>query len=74
MVNPIFSEFGFDPLITMSSVNERSLCCVTSINYNKQDPADGQRAAKCYRQLTTELAAIGYLPYRTLSVPAKDFV
>ena len=71
LIYPIFSKYGFDPLLTMSSINERSLCCVTSINYDKQDPADGERAAQCYEELKTTLTSTGYLPYRSTSVTAQ---
>jgi 4-cresol dehydrogenase (hydroxylating) len=68
LMEPIFNRFGFDLLITLSSVTERSLCCVTSINYDKSDLADVNRARQCYQQLMANLIETGYLPYRTASV------
>jgi 4-cresol dehydrogenase (hydroxylating) len=68
LMSPIFAKFGFDLLVTLSSVTERSLCCVTSINYDKSDVADAARAAKCYEQLMAVLLQNGYVPYRVASV------
>lgn len=67
LIEPIFKRFGFDLLITMSSVTERSLICVTSINYDKSDSSDQQRASDCYDHLTGALAQAGYPLYRTSS-------
>ena len=68
IVQPIFHEFQFDPLITLTSINERALCCVTSINFDKKNRSDADRAANCEISLRSELKSAGYYCYRESSL------
>jgi 4-cresol dehydrogenase (hydroxylating) len=67
-VVPIISEIlvahRFDPLLTVTSVSPRALCCVASICFDRSDEAERERAGECYDELFERLAARGYLPYR----------
>jgi 4-cresol dehydrogenase (hydroxylating) len=67
IVEPIFKTYRFDPLITMTAVTERAICCVMSINYDRCDDADVQRAAACNQELYASLSRSGYYPYRRAS-------
>ena len=58
------AEHGFDPLITLSSVSPRSLCCVTSLHFRKNSP-EQRRAQQCYQTLRQNCAQLGYYPYRS---------
>ena len=67
VLEPIFSRYRFDLLVTMTAVTDRALCCVTSINYDKGDADERQRAADCAAELHSQLASAGYYPYRNSS-------
>ncbi len=64
LVTRILTEHQFEPLLTLTTVNARALCCVVSICYDRDDEAERHRAAACYDELFTALATRGYLPYR----------
>jgi 4-cresol dehydrogenase (hydroxylating) len=64
LVQPAFSDYGFEPLITMISVNSRALLAVMTICYEKQDAEESGRAMACYETLFDLLTLRGYLPYR----------
>ncbi len=65
LVEPIFAEYGFEALVTMTSVTSRALVCVMSICYDKQDAEETARAAQCYESLSQATAERGYVPYRS---------
>lgn len=64
LVEPLFAEHGFDFFVTFSTVNERSLAGVMTIAYDKDDPAERQRAEACYRACFRALMQAGFVPYR----------
>ncbi len=65
LVEPIFLAHHFEPLITMSAINTRALCCVMSICYDKTSSQESESAERCYETMSNTLLARGYLPYRT---------
>jgi 4-cresol dehydrogenase (hydroxylating) len=64
LAEPIFGEHGFDLLATFSMINERALGGVLTVAYDKEDPAEAERAIRCYRQLFDTMMGAGYIPYR----------
>ncbi|MDB5933879.1 MAG: FAD-linked oxidase [Massilia sp.] len=64
MVAPIFEAHGFDLFVTFSMINERSLGGVITVAYDKEDPAEVERAKQCYRALFDTVMRAGYIPYR----------
>jgi 4-cresol dehydrogenase (hydroxylating) len=64
MVAPIFEEHRFDLFVTFSMINERSLGGVITVAYDKEDPAEVERAKQCYRALFDTVMKAGYIPYR----------
>ena len=68
---PIFDRSKFDPLITLTSITERALCCVMSVNFDKTDAADSDRAAQCAAELKHALESAGYYPYRDSGIVAS---
>ena len=71
MVEPIFRQYNFEPLITMTAINSRALCCVMSICYDKLDAKETGRASECYDSMLDLLTANGFIPYRS-SVPSME--
>jgi 4-cresol dehydrogenase (hydroxylating) len=55
---------GFEPQMSVSLATERSLICVTTISYDRTVAGEDERARRCYNELTEELLARGYPPYR----------
>jgi 4-cresol dehydrogenase (hydroxylating) len=64
LAEPIFGEHGFDLLATFSMINERALGGVLTVAYDKEDPAEAERAIRCYRKLFDTMMGAGYIPYR----------
>jgi 4-cresol dehydrogenase (hydroxylating) flavoprotein subunit len=55
---------GFEPQMSLSLATERSAVCVTTISYDREVPGEDARAMDCYEELTQQLLAQGYPPYR----------
>jgi 4-cresol dehydrogenase (hydroxylating) len=64
MAEPVFREHGFDLFVTFSMINERALGGVITVAYDKDDPAEVERARQCYRSVFDQCMAAGYIPYR----------
>lgn len=64
LVTTAFNEYGFDLLLTVSSVNERSLTIVSTIAFNKENDEESLRAKICHDFLIKKLIESGYIPYR----------
>ncbi len=60
---------GFEPMISITLLTERSIACVVSITYDREKPGEDESAMKCYLALQTELEREGYYSYR-LAMPA----
>jgi 4-cresol dehydrogenase (hydroxylating) len=56
--------WGFEPQISISLITERSLTCVITLSFDRNVPGEDHRALACYQELTAELLARGYPPYR----------
>ena len=55
---------GFEPLISVSMINERSTISTISLTYDREVPGEDERAVACYRDVTGQLLERGYPPYR----------
>ena len=55
---------GFEPLISVSMINERSTISTISLTYDREVPGEDERAVACYRDVTGKLLEKGYPPYR----------
>lgn len=64
VMEPLFERHGFEPLVTMTSITPRALCCVTTVAFDKQNPAEARRASECYDALFDAVMRAGYVPYR----------
>ena len=67
LAEPVFAAFGFDLLLTLSSVTERSLSAVMTIAFRREDAGECDRAAACYRELVEVTTRAGYPGYRANS-------
>jgi 4-cresol dehydrogenase (hydroxylating) len=55
---------GFEPLISLTMITERAVCCVVSISYDRDVPGEDDRAMACYRAVEQKLGSRGFYPYR----------
>ena len=65
-------DHGFEPLISVSLITERSTTTTISLTYDRDVPGEDARAMACYRDTIEKLIARGYPPYR-LNTAAMDF-
>jgi 4-cresol dehydrogenase (hydroxylating) len=66
-------ERGFEPMISMTMIAERSVACVISIAYDRETPGEDAKAMACYEELRQRLTARGYYPYR-LGIQSMDLL
>ena len=64
-------EFGFEPMISLTLIGDRTVACVISIAYDRDVPGEDARAASCYAALQRSLSENGYQPYR-LGIQSMD--
>jgi 4-cresol dehydrogenase (hydroxylating) len=64
-------QHEFEPLISMTLITERSLCCVSTIAYDRETPGEDIKAIACHQQLLDRLSDAGYYPYR-LGIQSMD--
>jgi 4-cresol dehydrogenase (hydroxylating) flavoprotein subunit len=55
---------GFEPMISVTLLTERSISCVVSLTYDREKPGEDEKAMECYLALQTELEREGYYSYR----------
>ena len=65
-------DHGFEPLISVSLITERSTTTTISLTYDRAVPGEDARAMTCYRKTIEKLMTSGYPPYR-LNTAAMDF-
>jgi 4-cresol dehydrogenase (hydroxylating) len=63
-LEPLFERHGFDFMVTLSSVTERSLEAVLTIAFDRTIPAERDRAEGLYAAAFEAVMAAGYVPYR----------
>ena len=52
---------GFEPMISLTMITDRSLACVVSIAFDRDVPGEDERALDCYHELMRRLASGGYI-------------
>jgi 4-cresol dehydrogenase (hydroxylating) len=68
----IVLKHGFEPLISVSLINERTTVSTIAITYDRRVQNEDAKAVSCYREMTEQLLARGYPPYR-LNVSAMEY-
>lgn len=59
-----FERFGFDPLLTVTCLTGRAVCCVMAVSFDKRNAEEAAQATECVNMLTDSLVQSGYIPYR----------
>ena len=57
-------EHGFEPMISLTLLTERSLAAIVSISYDRNVLGEDEKAMACYRVLEQRLYENGFYPYR----------
>lgn len=70
-ISAIMLSHGFEPLISMTLLTERSLSCIISITYDRDIPGEDQKAMGCYRAVMDKASERGYYSYR-LGIQSMD--
>jgi 4-cresol dehydrogenase (hydroxylating) len=73
LASEILLEHGFEPMLSLTLVEPRSIACVVSIGYDREVPGEDQRAMACHQRLLESMLSAGYPPYR-LGVQSMRFV
>jgi len=55
---------GFEPMLTITLLTERSASCVISLAYDRRIPGEDEKALACYQRLLGALTEKGYHSYR----------
>ncbi len=69
LVRKVCAQYAFEPLITLSTLNERCIDSSVPILFDRNDPEATKRAHDCYDALWKEVAQLKLLPYR---IPANE--
>ena len=64
LVRTVVLNHGFEPMMSLALVTERTIVCVATISYDRDVPGEDERAFECHRTLTQQLLERGYPPYR----------
>ena len=65
IVEPVYAKHAFEPLVTLTLINERAIVAILNVCFDKAVPKEAEAAAACYAELSESLCAAGYIPYRT---------
>ena len=69
LVSELMLRHGFEPIISLTVLTDRTLSCIITIAYDREAPGEDDRALACYHELLNCLAKHGYYSYR-LSIAA----
>jgi 4-cresol dehydrogenase (hydroxylating) len=64
IANDTLLRHGFEPIVSITLLTERTICLVISITYDRDAQGEDHRALICHRELVTKLSEAGYYPYR----------
>lgn len=60
----IYNRHGFEPMMTFTAINERSVVCVSNASFDRRLPTEIEAAEACHAELSEAFAAEGLFPYR----------
>lgn len=64
MIESVCAEHGIEPLVTLTTLSDRSFDSTVPILFDAEDEAAAARAWACYRALIDAGIANGFVPYR----------
>jgi 4-cresol dehydrogenase (hydroxylating) flavoprotein subunit len=60
----ILLRHGFEPMISLTMISPRAVCCVISISYDREVSGEDDRANRCHDELVARCTSEGFYPYR----------
>ncbi len=63
-IQEISYKYALEPNIGFLFISERALDITGAICFNKQNPEEAERAAKCHDEILESMLQLGYPPYR----------
>jgi len=60
----ISAEFGFEPFITLNTINSRCVEAVINIAFDRRDAERTRQAQSCADQMLQRYLEVGMIPYR----------
>ena len=64
LATEIVLRHGFEPMISITVLTDRTLSCILSLGYDREIPGEDERVRTCYNELLDRLASQGYYSYR----------
>lgn len=64
VAEPIFAQYGFEPLMTFTLINERAMIAILNVAFDKAETDEARRAELCYDAMVDAMMHEGYYPYR----------
>ncbi len=64
LVKECVLRHGFEPVISLTALTDRTLSCIVSITYDRSEEGEDAKAAECYARLMETLTGNGYYSYR----------
>lgn len=64
LAKPIFAEHGFDMVVSLILLTERSLVGIFNVAFDTSIPDEAKRASACYEALVEAMMEQGYMLYR----------
>jgi len=65
LARPIFEAHGFDFVVSMILLTERSLVSIMNVAFDRSVPEEREKASSCYEALVDALIGAGYPIYRS---------
>ncbi|MDN6318589.1 MAG: FAD-binding oxidoreductase [Marinobacter sp.] len=73
MIERICPQYGINPLITLTTINDRCFDSTVPLLFDRKNPDATTRANDCYRALYAAGQKEGFLPYR-LNIDAMELI
>jgi 4-cresol dehydrogenase (hydroxylating) len=67
----VLLEHGFEPLISLTLLTERTISCIASISYDREIAGEDEKAMGAYESLLKRFNSNGFFPYR-LGIQSMD--
>lgn len=64
IVKTTMLSHGYEPSVSITLINERSLDCVVNLSYDRDIAGEDERAMACHDDMLEQFCAAGYYPYR----------
>lgn len=64
IMNRTCKKYNLESPISVTLINDRTMECVLSLSWNREDEKQEHSALSCYKEIMLECASLGFLQYR----------